>query len=427
VQPLFPPFPPATFLVVSVSSSDRASGATTLAEAACDALNLCFSILVGSSLWCNHLAIAKPGFKVSGFSILVGSSLWCNHEPGILFRTVAHVSVSSSDRASGATNCSLVAISLPPKFQYPRRIEASGATYFSGGANPAQLMFQYPRRIEPLVQHDECRITEKQARSFSILVGSSLWCNGGWLQRTDARYEVSVSSSDRASGATTSDYRARNKVIVVSVSSSDRASGATGGVDGSGNDNEEFQYPRRIEPLVQHRGNRDAAAPGKVSVSSSDRASGATLRQAPARLGADAFQYPRRIEPLVQPPGDAMKPYVVTAFQYPRRIEPLVQPRSTSRPGRPRSGFQYPRRIEPLVQLQPAPQVLAAGPGFQYPRRIEPLVQLPGSRGRSVPRRRGFSILVGSSLWCNGTPVPPAFSIGKVSVSSSDRASGATP
>ena len=87
-----------------------------------------------------------------------------------------------------------------------------------------------------------------------------------------------------------------------------------------------FQYPRRIEPLVQH-GEADLAEYEiQVSVSSSDRASGATpVRQLVALL-LGVFQYPRRIEPLVQPgrtrPGWAGS----SRFQYPRRIEPLVQP-----------------------------------------------------------------------------------------------------
>jgi len=38
-------------------------------------------------------------------------------------------------------------------------------------------MFQYPRRIEPLVQRRYLRIARADVAGFSILVGSSLWCN----------------------------------------------------------------------------------------------------------------------------------------------------------------------------------------------------------------------------------------------------------
>jgi len=64
----------------------------------------------------------------TGFSILVGSSLWCNPD-----------------------------VSL----QIAR-----------GG-----YQFQYPRRIEPLVQLEIAAATRSKTARFSILVGSSLWCN----------------------------------------------------------------------------------------------------------------------------------------------------------------------------------------------------------------------------------------------------------
>ena len=111
------------------------------------------------------------------------------------------VSVSSSDRASGATPVrQLVALLLG--------------------------VFQYPRRIEPLVQLNVHLDPRRLAQCFSILVGSSLWCN-------------------------VSPVVVPVPVVVVSVSSSDRASGATGTRSQTSSPSCKFQYPRRIEPLVQ--------------------------------------------------------------------------------------------------------------------------------------------------------------------------------
>jgi len=42
---------------------------------------------------------------------------------------------------------------------------------------PRQVKFQYPRRIEPLVQLYAKRLLDWEQTRFSILVGSSLWCN----------------------------------------------------------------------------------------------------------------------------------------------------------------------------------------------------------------------------------------------------------
>jgi len=90
-----------------------------------------------------------------------------------------------------------------------------------------------------------------------------------------------------------------------------------------------------------------------------------------------------------------------------------------------RNEFQYPRRIEPLVQLWIDDYTAQSTLQFQYPRRIEPLVQPPEphSELQIIPR---FSILVGSSLWCNRCPPGLVDRVPGVSVSSSDRASGAT-
>ena len=161
-----------------------------------------FSILVGSSLWCNPEPGTSPVPVLAGFSILVGSSLWCNRAP------------------------------------------------------PAGLPAARPR--------------------FSILVGSSLWCNCAASGGPGGGAQVSVSSSDRASGATRPARRPASRQSSVSVSSSDRASGAT-------------RFCQGLLGFVK-----------RVSVSSSDRASGATHSDPPQNLAWAAFQYPRRIEPLVQ-------------------------------------------------------------------------------------------------------------------------------
>jgi len=86
------------------------------------------------------------------FSILVGSSLWCNsfrQLPRLARRTV---SVSSSDRASGATCSATRNTFRPTKFQYPRRIEPLVQHEEQHTIYNLEIRFQYPRRIEPLVQ-----------------------------------------------------------------------------------------------------------------------------------------------------------------------------------------------------------------------------------------------------------------------------------
>jgi len=239
--------------------------------------------------------------RTARFSILVGSSLWCNllSEPTGCSGTT--VSVSSSDRASGATQ--------------------------NRGETPLdRALFQYPRRIEPLVQPGSTSPFHVLRMRFSILVGSSLWCNKLVRVEDGYAYVVSVSSSDRASGATRSTWPSSTSTIHVSVSSSDRASGATPPVPPCPRLYPGFQYPRRIEPLVQPTNvpvrstsiacfsilvgsslwcNLVAAELDKqqvyVSVSSSDRASGATEGGERWPVLVHLFQYPRRIEPLVQP------------------------------------------------------------------------------------------------------------------------------
>ena len=193
--------------------------------------------------------------------------------------------------------------------------------------------------------------TIRSATGFSILVGSSLWCNRNKTMPDTMTLPVSVSSSDRASGATSSSSPQMYPAAVVSVSSSDRASGATPSGTPPARSRPAFQYPRRIEPLVQQQ--------------FADKA----IRE------IEEFQYPRRIEPLVQlAPWNSRFPFR-SRFQYPRRIEPLVQPDLVIVPTSCNYLFQYPRRIEPLVQLD---------------------LRLP-----VVPNSHSFSILVGSSLWCN--------------------------
>jgi len=162
---------------------------------------------------------------------------------------------------------------------------------------------------------------------------------------------VSVSSSDRASGATQSRQGALTPWSVVSVSSSDRASGATS-----------------VGAWLAEDGH-------DVSVSSSDRASGATAESDGKLQGEREFQYPRRIEPLVQRCSLAVLCHEHLMFQYPRRIEPLVQ------------------HLEEMVGLQK---------GQSFSILVGSSLWCNGSRSKNERREgEGFSILVGSSLWCN--------------------------
>ena len=160
------------------------------------------------------------------FSILVGSSLWCNRgsRPGSHFR--GQVSVSSSDRASGATPHQRQAAPRPQSVSVSSSDRASGATAIPPPCGQTGYKFQYPRRIEPLVQRRPALSSPARFRGFSILVGSSLWCN---VFRPPTH----------------------TSCMFVSVSSSDRASGATCCRSNSWPSTRLFQYPRRIEPLVQ--------------------------------------------------------------------------------------------------------------------------------------------------------------------------------
>jgi len=87
-------------------------------------------------------------------------------------------------------------------------------------------------------------------------------------------------------------------------------------------------------------------------------------------------------------------------FQYPRRIEPLVQPLVAGRNLRSHRGFSILVGSSLWCNADVTEARAAAHEVFQYPRRIEPLVQL-NITIRCDHALAGFSILVGSSLWCN--------------------------
>jgi len=185
-----------------------------------------FSILVGSSLWCNLRARRSASFTKRSFSILVGSSLWCNKLVRVEDGYAYVVSVSSSDRASGATRSTWPSSTSTIHVSVSSSDRASGATPPVPPCPRLYPGFQYPRRIEPLVQPTNVPVRSTSIACFSILVGSSLWCNLVAAELDKQQVYVSVSSSDRASGATEGGER---WPVLVHL----------------------FQYPRRIEPLVQ--------------------------------------------------------------------------------------------------------------------------------------------------------------------------------
>jgi len=136
------------------------------------------------------------------FSILVGSSLWCNAWQTGTSARAWQVSVSSSDRASGATLGGQVIGVVKHSVSVSSSDRASGATRCAFWRQEKGSRFQYPRRIEPLVQPAAWSLDGEGWLCFSILVGSSLWCNRTLSSPCSTLPLVSVSSSDRASGAT---------------------------------------------------------------------------------------------------------------------------------------------------------------------------------------------------------------------------------